>query len=577
MYQYTEFDKHFVHQRAAQYRDQLQRHLKGQLPDEDFRPLRLQNGWYVQRHAPMLRVAVPYGELNSAQLRGLARIAREYDHIDAGLATERGGFGHFTTRQNVQFNWIPLERSADVMDALAAIDMHGIQTSGNCIRNTTSDCFAGVAADELIDPRPYCEVLRQWSTLHPEFAFLPRKFKIAVTGAAEDRAATAWHDIGLQLRHNDAGEIGFKVLVGGGMGRTPVIGTVIREFLPWQQILVFIEAIVRVYNKHGRRDNMYKARIKILVKAEGQRFIDDVNAEFAHILADDVQGNAHLIPQAELDRVAASFVTPAGVKPRAADAPLWQVPADAPAAFKRWLERNTHAHKLPGYRAVTLSIKRAGQPPGDASAEQFDLAAGLADRYSQGEARVSHDQNLVLPWVAETDLFGLWNAARDASFATPNIGLLTDMIACPGGDLCALANARSIPIAADITERFADIDELYDIGDIDLHVSGCINSCGHHHSGHIGILGVDKDGREWYQVSLGGSDGSALATTAVPGKVIGPSFAADEVTDVIEAVIDTYREARWANERFIDTVKRIGLDPFKASANAVRRSTAHAA
>ena len=574
MYKYTEFDKHFVHQRAAQYRDQLQRHLKGQLPDEDFRPLRLQNGWYVQRHAPMLRVAVPYGELNSAQLRGLAHIAREYDHIDTGLPTERGGFGHFTTRQNVQFNWIPLERSADVMDALAAIDMHGIQTSGNCIRNTTSDCFAGVAADELIDPRPYCEVLRQWSTLHPEFAFLPRKFKIAVTGAAEDRAAIAWHDIGLQLRHDDAGSIGFKVLVGGGMGRTPVIGSVIREFLPWQQILVFIEAIVRVYNKHGRRDNMYKARIKILVKAEGQRFIDDVNAEFAHILADDVQGTAHLIPQDELDRVAASFVTPAGVKPRAAGGPAWQAAADAPAAFKRWLERNTHAHKLPGYRAVTLSIKRSGQPPGDASAEQFDLAADLADRYSLGEARVSHDQNLVLPWVAEADLVGLWNAARDASFATPNIGLLTDMIACPGGDLCALANARSIPIAADITERFADIDELYDIGDIDLHLSGCINSCGHHHSGHIGILGVDKDGKEWYQVSLGGSDGSALATTAVPGKVIGPSFAADEVADVIEAVIDTYRAARANNERFIDTVKRIGLDPFKASANAVRRSTA---
>jgi len=574
MYKYTEFDKHFVHQRAAQYRDQLQRHLKGQLPDEDFRPLRLQNGWYVQRHAPMLRVAVPYGELNSAQLRGLAHIAREYDHIDTGQPTERGGFGHFTTRQNVQFNWIPLERSADVMDALAAIDMHGIQTSGNCIRNTTSDCFAGVAADELIDPRPYCEVLRQWSTLHPEFAFLPRKFKIAVTGAAEDRAAIAWHDIGLQLRHDDAGSIGFKVLVGGGMGRTPVIGSVIREFLPWQQILVFIEAIVRVYNKHGRRDNMYKARIKILVKAEGQRFIDDVNEEFAHILADDVQGTAHLIPQDELDRVAASFVTPAGVKPRAAGGPAWQAAADAPAAFKRWLERNTHAHKLPGYRAVTLSIKRAGQPPGDASAEQFDLAADLADRYSLGEARVSHDQNLVLPWVAEADLVGLWNAARDASFATPNIGLLTDMIACPGGDLCALANARSIPIAADITERFADIDELYDIGDIDLHLSGCINSCGHHHSGHIGILGVDKDGKEWYQVSLGGSDGSALATTAVPGKVIGPSFAADEVADVIEAVIDTYRAARASNERFIDTVKRIGLDPFKASANAVRRSTA---
>ena len=566
MYQYTDFDKHFVHQRAAQYRDQLQRHLAGHLPDEDFRPLRLQNGWYIQRHAPMLRVAVPYGELGSHQLRALGRIAREFDR----------GYGHFSTRQNLQFNWIPLERSADAMDALAAVDMHGIQTSGNCIRNTTSDCFAGVAADEVIDPRPYCEVLRQWSTLHPEFAFLPRKFKIAVTGAKEDRAAIAWHDIGLQMLHNEAGDVGFKVLVGGGMGRTPVIGTLIRDFLPWQQILVFIEAIVRVYNRHGRRDNIYKARIKILVKAEGQRFIDDVNEEFEHILHDDVDGNAHLIPQAELDRVSASFATPAGVSPRAAGAPAWQVPVDSPAGFRRWLERNTHPHKLPGYRAVTLSLKRAGQAPGDATDVQMEAAADLADRYSHCEARVSHDQNLVLPWVQETDLFGLWNAARDASFATPNIGLLTDMIACPGGDFCALANARSIPIAADITERFDDIDLLYDIGDIDLHVSGCINSCGHHHSGHIGILGVDKDGKEWYQVSLGGSDGSALATTAVPGKVIGPSFAADEVADVIEAVIDTYLGARSANERFIDTVKRVGLDPFKASANAVRRSTAPA-
>ncbi|MEO8059562.1 MAG: nitrite/sulfite reductase [Burkholderiales bacterium] len=567
MYHYTAFDKLFVHQRAAQFRDQLERHLAGHLPEDDFKALRLQNGWYVQRHAPMLRIAVPYGELNSTQLRAFGRIAREYDR----------GYGHFTTRQNMQFNWIPLERSADVMDLLADADMHGIQTSGNCIRNTTSDCFAGVAADEAIDPRPYCEVLRQWSTLHPEFAFLPRKFKIAVTGAVEDRAATAWHDIGLRVLRNAAGDVGFEVRVGGGMGRTPVIGSVIREFLPWQEILVFIEAIVRVYNKHGRRDNMYKARIKILVKAEGQRFVDDVNEEFEHILKDDVQGTAHLIPQAEFDRVNASFVTPSGVTARAAGAPAWQAAADAPAGFKRWLERNTHAHKVPGYRAVTLSLKRAGQAPGDATDVQLEAAADLADRYSFGEARVSHDQNLVLPWVQESDLFGLWNAARDASFATPNIGLLTDMIACPGGDFCALANARSIPIAEEITQRFDDIDTLYDIGDIDLHISGCINSCGHHHSGHIGILGVDKDGKEWYQVSLGGSDGSALATTAVAGKVIGPSFAADEVADVMEAVIETYREQRTDNERFIDTVKRVGLDPFKTAANATRRSTAQVA
>lgn len=564
MYQYTSFDRQFVKQRAAQYRDQLERNLAGTLGDDEFRPLRLQNGWYVQRHAPMLRVAVPYGDLTSRQIRALARIAREYDR----------GYAHLTTRQNVQYNWIPLDKSADVMDVLASVDMHGIQTSGNCIRNTTTDCFAGIAPDEILDPRPYCEVLRQWSTLHPEFAFLPRKFKIAVTGATEDRAATAWHDIGLHLLKNEAGEIGFRVLVGGGMGRTPVVGTVIREFLPWQQILVFIEAIVRVYNRHGRRDNMYKARIKILVKAEGQKFIDDVEAEYKNILEHDTDGAAHIIPQAELDRVAQSFVVPEGVTPYASN---FQVAADAPVAYKRWLERNVHGHKVSGYRAVTLSLKRAGQAPGDATDSQFDQAADLADRFSQGEIRVSHDQNFVLPWVREDELFALWEAAKAASFASPNIGLLTDMINCPGGDFCALANARSIPIAAAIADRFADLDELYDIGDIDLHMSGCINSCGHHHSGHIGILGVDKDGKEWYQVSLGGSDGSRISGDAVAGRVIGPSFAAEEVADVIEAVIETYRHQRAANELFIDTVKRVGLDAFKSAANAARRATAKAA
>ncbi|MGY4828666.1 nitrite/sulfite reductase [Sphaerotilaceae bacterium SBD11-9] len=566
MYQYTSFDTQFVKQRAAQFRDQLERNLAGKLNDDEFRALRLQNGWYIQRHAPMARIAVPYGELSSTQLRMLARIAREYDR----------GYAHFTTRQNCQYNWIPLPQSADVMDLLASVSMHGIQTSGNCIRNITSDCFAGVAADEIVDPRPYCEILRQWSTLHPEFAHLPRKFKIAVSGAREDRAAIAWHDIGLQLLKNDKGEVGFKVLVGGGMGRTPVIGTVISEFLPWQNILVFIEAIVRVYNRYGRRDNMYKARIKILVKAEGQKFIDAVAVEYKNILERDLDGSAHILTQAELDRVAAHFQLPAGVAPIAGS--TLHVPADAPVSFKRWTERNVHSHQIAGYRAVTLSLKRTGQAPGDATDTQMDLAADLADTFSSGELRVSHDQNLVLPWVKESDLFALWEAARAASFATPNIGLLTDMIACPGGDFCALANARSIPIAADITERFDDIDELYDIGDIDLHISGCINSCGHHHSGHIGILGVDKDGSEWYQVTLGGLDGSAISGNAsTPGKVIGPSFAADEVADVIEAVLDTYREQRTAaSERFIDTVNRIGLDPFKAAANAQRRSTAKA-
>ncbi len=571
MYQYTEFDRYFVRQRAAQYRDQLERHLAGRLADDEFRPLRLQNGWYVQRHAPMLRVAVPYGELSSLQLRALARIAREFDHVDAGTPQERGGFGHFTTRQNLQYNWIPLGRSADVMDALAAVDMHGIQTSGNCIRNITSDALAGVAPDEVVDPRPYCEVLRQWSTLHPEFAFLPRKFKIAVTGAVEDRAAIAWHDIGLQLKRNAQGEVGFRVLVGGGMGRTPVVGSEIREFLPWQQILVFIEAIVRVYNRYGRRDNLYKARIKILVKAEGQRFVDAVNQEFEHILNDDVDGGAHLIPQAELDRVKRCFALPEGITE--AGLPAANI-ASPSAAYARWAQRNVHAHRLPGLRAVTLSLKRAGQAPGDVTAHQMDTAADIAERFSHGELRVTHDQNLLLPWVREADLVTLWSELKAAGFAAPNIGLLTDMIACPGGDFCALANARSIPLAAEITDRFTDLDELYDIGDIDLHISGCINSCGHHHSGHIGVLGVDKDGKEWYQISLGGSDGSTQSGAAVAGKVIGPSFAADEAADAVEAVIETYRSQRAANERFIDTLRRVGVDAFKGPANAVRRSTA---
>ncbi len=566
MYAYTDFDRQFVRARAAQYRDQLDRHLSGELPDDDFRPWRLQNGWYVQRHAPMLRVAVPYGELSAKQLHQLAHIARQHDR----------GYGHFTTRQNLQFNWIPLDQSADVMDRLAEVDMHGIQTSGNCIRNITSDALAGVAVDEAIDPRPYCEILRQWSTLHPEFAFLPRKFKIAVTGAAEDRAAIAWHDIGLQLRKNAAGEVGFQVLVGGGMGRTPVIASEISAFVPWQQILVYIEAIVRVYNQFGRRDNLYKARIKILVKAEGQKFFDAVAEEFRQIIETDVGGTAHLIPQAEFDRVAACFVRPAGVHPvRVGVAPAGD-DTDRPLAYTRWLERNVHAHQLAGYRSVTLSLKRAGQPPGDATADQMDDAANLSEQFSQGELRVTHDQNLLLPWVRETDLPALWKAAREASFATPNIGLLTDMINCPGGDFCALANARSIPVAAAITERFDDLDALYDIGDIDLHISGCINSCGHHHSGHIGILGVDKDGDEWYQITLGGSDGSTQSGAAVAGKVIGPSFAADEVPDVIEALIDTFRSQRHSGERFIDTLRRAGPAAFKAAADSQRNITAKA-
>lgn len=571
MYRYTAFDRHFVHQRAAQYRDQLERHLKGQLSTDDFRPLRLQNGWYVQRHAPMLRVAVPYGELSSTQLRQLARIARDYDIVSEGPFAGQGGYGHFTTRQNLQYNWIPLDKSAEVMELLAAVDMHGIQTSGNCIRNITSDAFAGIAPDEIVDPRPYCEILRQWSTLHPEFAHLPRKFKIAVSGAEEDRAAIRWHDIGLQLRKNEAGEVGFQVFVGGGMGRTPIIGTEISAFVPWQQILVFLEAIVRVYNLAGRRDNLYKARIKILVKAEGQKFIDAVNEEFRQILAGDLGSHEQLLPEAELARVKAYFVDPADVQ----STPALDIAAlSADPAYARWLERNVHAHRVSGFRAVTLSLKRVGIAPGDASADVMDAAAALAERYSQGELRVTHRQNLVLPWVREADLPALFQAARAAGFATPNAGRLTDQIACPGGDYCALANARSLPIAAAIAERYDDLDELEDLGDIDLHISGCINSCGHHHSGHIGILGVDKDGAEWYQLTLGGSDGSTLSGPTTPGKVIGPSFSADEIADAVEAVLATYKQERGAGERFIETVKRVGLDPFKTAANAVRVTTA---
>jgi len=592
MYQYTEFDRQFVHQRAAQFRDQLERWQKGRLHEDEFRPLRLQNGWYVQRYAPMLRVAVPYGELSSRQLRVLAKIAREYDEPEAEVykkAIETQGllgshklpthYAHFSTRQNVQYNWIPLAKSADVMDLLASVDMHGIQTSGNCIRNITSDERAGIAVDEIADPRPFAEIMRQWSTLHPEFAFLPRKFKIAITGATEDRAATGWHDVGLHVVKNEAGEIGFRVQVGGGMGRTPIIGTVLREFLPWQQIMNYLEAVIRVYNRYGRRDNIYKARIKILVKAEGQRYIDDVEAEYRQILEHD--GAPHTITQEEYDRVAASFVPPTLAtrvlqSAEKTDAELRAHAADD-VQFARWLARNVAPHKNPALRAVTLSFKRLKQAPGDASADQLDTLAQLADRFSAGEARVTHDQNVVLPWVHAEDLHALWLAARAAGLASANVHLLTDMIACPGGDFCALANARSIPIAEAITERYQDLDELDDLGEIDLHISGCINSCGHHHSGHIGILGVDKDGKEWYQVTLGGSDGSALSGTSQAGKAVGPSFSAAEVPGVIEAVLTTYRDTRVSGETFIDTLRRVGPDPFKTAANGARFKVEEAA
>ena len=600
MYQYTEFDRQFVRARADQYRDQLTRWQAGQLLEDEFRPLRLQNGWYVQRYAPMLRVAVPYGELSSAQLRVLAKIARDYDQPDSALFHDAqtaqdklgdialpdgksvktkltAGYGHFTTRQNVQFNWIPLSKSADVMDLLASVNMHGIQTSGNCIRNITGDERAGIAVDELADPRPFAEIMRQWSTLHPEFAFLPRKFKIAITGALEDRAAIAWHDVGLHMVKNDNGLLGFKVLVGGGMGRTPIVASTIREFLPWDQILNYLEAIVRAYNRFGRRDNIYKARIKILVKAEGQSFFDQVEAEYKDII--EIDGAPHTISQAELDRISSSFVAPDLTCNRgdaeAKIANILRAAAEDDVEFGRWLQQNVAAHKNPDLRIVTLSFKRLGQAPGDATADQLDLAADLADQFSAGEVRVTHDQNLVLPWVRCDQLPELWTAARKAGFARSNIRLLTDMIACPGGDFCSLANARSLPLAEAITRRYDDMDELHDLGEIDLHISGCINSCGHHHSGHIGILGVDKDGKEWYQITLGGSDGSQLSGAPVTGKVVGPSFSGLEVPDVIEAMLDVYRKQRLTgqSETFIAALRRLGAEPFRLAANAARHRT----
>jgi sulfite reductase (NADPH) hemoprotein beta-component len=603
MYAYTAFDQQFVRQRAAQFRDQLERWQRCELSDDAFKPLRLQNGWYIQRHAPMLRVAVPYGVLNSRQLHALAHIARVYDQpgaavFDGAVAAQNRlgpvqlrngqaiasrlptGYAHFTTRQNVQFNWIPMDQAANVMDELAAVDMHGIQTSGNCIRNITTDALAGIAVDEVLDPRPYAEILRQWSTLHPEFAFLPRKFKVAITGAQEDRAAIRWHDVGLQGVRNAQGEAGFTVWVGGGMGRTPVIATALREFLPWDQLLNYLEAVVRTYNLWGRRDNMYKARIKILVKAEGERFAQEVNAEYERIVTQD--GAPHTITVQELQRVSALFSPPTlKAAPHAAAlcaddkvARILRAAADDDTEFTRWIQRNVHPHRDPTLRAVTLSFKRLGQAPGDATADQLDAVATLAERFSEGEARVTHDQNLLLPWVRCDQLPELWREARKLGLAKPNIGLLTDMIACPGGDFCDLANARSLTIAEAITQRYQDLDELHDIGEVDLHISGCINSCGHHHSGHIGVLGVDKDGQEWYQVTLAGSDGSQLSGAPQAGKVVGPSFAATEVLEAIEAIVHTYVQLRESGEAFIDTLKRVGHDPFKEAANAVRVATA---
>ena len=544
MYRYDQHDHQIIKERIAQYRDQVRRRLAGELTEEEFLPLRLQNGLYMQRHAYMLRVAVPYGMLSSTQMRKFAHIARKYDR----------GYGHFTTRQNIQYNWINLEDTPTILEELASVEMHAIQTSGNCMRNITSDEFAGVAADEVIDPRPYAEILRQWTTFHPEFAYLPRKFKIAINGSLEDRAAIAVHDIGLTVVHNDQGEVGFKVMVGGGMGRTPIIGSVIREFLPWQHVMTYLEAILRIYNLHGRRDNKYKARIKILVKAIGADvFAQQVEAEWAHI-----KDGPATLTQAELQRVAAYFSAPSYRILPAQDAAFEQHKTDN-KAFANWVKRNVKPHKVAGYAAVVLSLKKPGVPPGDATADQMDFVADIADRYSFGEVRVTHEQNLVLSDVEQSSLFTLWQEVKAQGLATPNVGLLTDMICCPGGDFCSLANAKSIPIALDITDRFHDLDYLYDIGDVELNMSGCINACGHHHVGNIGILGVDKDGSEFYQVSIGGAQGNNAAI----GKIIGPSFSAGQMPEVIERIIQVYLKNRIDAERFIDTVQRLGITPFK--------------
>ncbi|ENO89683.1 nitrite/sulfite reductase [Thauera linaloolentis] len=552
MYQYDEYDQRIVDERVAQFADQTQRYLAGELSEDEFRPLRLQNGLYIQRYAPMLRIAVPYGNLNSKQLRTLGHIARKYDR----------GYGHVTTRQNIQFNWPRLEDVPEILGLLAQVQMHAIQTSGNCIRNVTSDPFAGVAADEIADPRPWCEILRQWSTFHPEFAFLPRKFKIAVNGAKQDRALIHAHDIGLDIAHDAAGALGFRVLVGGGLGRTPIIGEEVSAFVPWQQILNYCEAILRVYNLHGRRDNAYKARIKILVKALGvEEFARQVEAEFIHL-----KDGPSTLTQAEIDRVASRFDDPL-LAPLPQDAG-YRAHLAQDKAFAAWARRNVRTHQVPGYASVVLSLKPYGVAPGDVTAEQFDAIADLADRYAFGEVRNTHEQNVLLASVREAGLFALWQQARELGLATPNIGLLTDIISCPGGDFCALANAKSIPIANAIQDRFSDLDHLYDLGELELNISGCMNACGHHHVGHIGILGVDKNGQEFYQVTIGGSQGSQAAL----GKVIGPSFAAAEMPDVISSLIDTFVDNRHDDERFIDTVRRIGVDSFKTRVYAERNA-----
>ena len=546
MYVYDEYDQKILDDRVAQYRDQTERFLVGKLSEEQFLPLRLQNGLYVQRLAPMLRVAVPYGLMNSTQLRKIAQLSRDYDK----------GYVHISTRQNIQFNWPLLAEVPDILAELATVGMHAIQTSGNCIRNTTTDQYAGVATDELEDPRPWCEIIRQWSTLHPEFAFLPRKFKIAVCGTDEDRAAIRAHDIGVELVKNEAGETRLKILVGGGLGRTPVIGVAVCDFLEPKHLLTYLEAILRVYNLHGRRDNKYKARIKILVKAMG---IDDfraaVEAEWAHL-----KDGPSTLTAEEIARSKSFFTDP---DYKEFDAATAQADLDEQCSrdliFANWVKRNTVGHRVPGYRIVNISLKATGYAPGDITDQQLELMAELADEYAFGELRSTHQQNLVLADVDISRLYSLWQSLQSAGLASPNIGYLTDVICCPGGDYCSLANAKSLPVAEAIQARFDDLDYIYDLGPLDLNISGCMNACGHHHIGHIGILGVDKKGQEFYQVSLGGSQ----AKDASIGKILGPSFKQEDMVAVMEKILNTFVELRQDEEPFLDTYRRVGIDPFK--------------
>ncbi|MBC7499399.1 MAG: nitrite/sulfite reductase [Herminiimonas sp.] len=547
MYQYDEYDEILIKERVSEFRDQVRRRLTGELSEEEFLPLRLQNGLYMQKHAYMLRVAVPYGVLSARQVRMLAHIGRKYDR----------GYGHFTTRQNIQYNWIKLEQVPDILSDLSSVQMHAIQTSGNCVRNITTEQFAGVAADEVLDPRPLAEILRQWSTMNPEFAYLPRKFKIALSASLEDRAAVRMHDVGIYLYTNGAGEKLLRVFAGGGLGRTPILSSQLRDCLPWQHLLSYVEAILRVYNRHGRRDNKYKARIKILVKALGiEQFAEEVEREWAYL-----KDGPSTLTREEYERVAQYF-TQAGYDVAADSEPELTRHMESERRFAHWIKRNVREHKVPGYASVTLSTKPgAGVPPGDVSSEQLDYIADWSERFGFGEVRVAHEQNVILPDVRKSDLYRIWQLACAHNLGSPNIGLLTDIIACPGGDYCSLANARSLPIAAAITQRFDDLDFVHDLGDLSLNISGCINACGHHHMGNIGVLGVDKDGQEWYQVTIGGAQGNNSAL----GKVIGPSFRAEQMPDVIERVVETFNKIRIADETFIETVSRVGMEPFKAN------------